>query len=138
MKATNKQLNTLAGVSDRTKELISQPFPKIGADGGLIPQRSAQTSSAVKQPALQPNNSSPLLQLSKPNALAANLFGGSDRDAVSQMRSEVEEAKRQIALLKAQVAAAKQSPAVRQPVQRAAQNTIEGVVLPLDLSLIHI
>ena len=132
LKATNKQLNTLAGVSDRTKELISQPFPKIGADGGLIPQRSAQTSSAVKQPALQPNNSSPLLQLSKPNALAANLFGGSDRDAVSQMRSEVEEAKRQIALLKAQVAAAKQSPAVRQPVQRAAQNTIEGVVLPLD------
>ena len=132
LKATSEQLNTLAGVSERTKDLISQPFPKIGADGGLIPQRSPQTSSAVKQPALQPNNSSPLLELSKRNALAANSFGGSDRDAVTRMRSEVEEAKRQIALLKAQVAAAKQSPAVQQPVQRVAQNTIEGVVIPLD------
>ena len=136
LKATSEQLNTLAGVSERTKNLISQPFPKIGADGGLIPQRSPQTSSVVKQPTLQPtlqpNNSSPLLQLSKPNALAANSFGGSDQDAVTRMRSEVEEAKRQIALLKAQVAAAKQSSAVQQPAQRVAQNTIEGVVLPLD------
>ena len=50
------------------------------------------------------------------------------------MRSEVEEAKRQIALLKAQGAAAKQSAtqAVQTPARRVAQTTIEGVVLPLD------
>ena len=131
LNATNDQLSNLAKVSDRTKELISQPFPKIGADGSLLPQRSAQTSSPIKQSALQPNNS-PLLQLSKPNDLAANSFGGTDRDEVLKMRSEVEEAKRQIALLKAQMAAAKQSVAPRQPAQRVAQNTIEGIVLPLD------
>ena len=132
--ATSNQLNALANVSGRTKELISQPFPKIAADGSLIPQRSAQTSSPIKQPALQPNNSSPLLQLSKPNALAANSFGGAGNDAVAKMRSEVEEAKRQIALLKAQVAAAKQSTAqaIQPPSQLVAQNTIEGIVLPLN------
>ena len=53
---------------------------------------------------------------------------------MSQMRSEVEEAKRQIAMLKAQVAAAARQSVVApaQPVKRVAQNTIEGVVLPLD------
>lgn len=130
--ATNNQLNSLAKVSDRTKNLINKPFPKIGADGSLLPHNSGQTNFTAKQPALQPNNS-PLLQISKPNALAANSFGAEKNAAVQQMRSEVEEAKRQIALLKAQVAAAKRSAAaVQQPIQRVAQNTIEGVVLPLD------
>ena len=129
----NNQLNKLAGVSDSAKELLNKPFPKIGADGSLISQRSPQTKSAIKQPALQPNNS-PSLKLNKPDALAAKSFGDADRDAVAKMRSEVEEAKRQIALLKSQMAAAKKSVAPRQPRQRVAQNDIEGVVLPLDRS----
>ena len=131
--AKNNQLNKLAGVSDSAKELLNKPFPKIGADGSLISQRSLQTKSAIKQPALQPNNS-PSLKLNKPDALAAKSFGDADRDAVAKMRSEVEEAKRQIALLKSQMAAAKKSVAPRQPRQRVAQNDIEGVVLPLDRS----
>ena len=131
--AKNNQLNKLAGVSDSAKELLNKPFPKIGADGSLISQRSPQTKSAIKQPALQPNNS-PSLKLNKPDALAAKSFGDADRDAVAKMRSEVEEAKRQIALLKSQMAAAKKSVAPRQPRQRVAQNDIEGVVLPLDRS----
>ena len=129
----NNQLNKLAGVSDSAKELLNKPFPKIGADGSLISQRSPQTKSAIKQPALQPNNS-PSLKLNKPDALAAKSFGDADRDAVAKMRSEVEEAKRQIALLKSQMAAAKKSVAPRQPRQQVAQNDIEGVVLPLDRS----
>ena len=131
--AKNNQLNKLAGVSDSAKELLNKPFPKIGADGSLISQRSPQTKSAIKQPALQPNNS-PSLKLNKPDALAAKSFGDADRDAVAKMRSEVEEAKRQIALLKSQMAAAKKSVAPRQPRQQVAQNDIEGVVLPLDRS----
>ena len=131
--AKNNQLNKLAGVSDSAKELLNKPFPKIGADGSLISQRSPQTKSAIKQPALQPNNS-PSLKLNKPDALAAKSFGDADRDAVAKMRSEVEEAKRQIALLKSQMAAAKKSVAPRRPRQQVAQNDIEGVVLPLDRS----
>ena len=132
----NDQLNALANVSNRTKDLINQPFPKVAADGSFIPQSPKRPIDLnATQPALQPSNN-PLPQINKPNALAANSFGAkpmANDESISQMRSEVEEAKRQIAMLKAQVAAAKQSAAtVTQPAQRVAQNTIEGVVLPLD------
>ena len=130
------QLNALANVSERTQDLINKPFPKVNVDGSFIPPSSARPVDLnASLPALQPD-SNPLLQISKPNALATNSFGvtpNPSSDAVSQMRSEVVEAKRQIAMLKAQVAAAKQSAvAATEPIQRVAQNTIEGVVLPLN------
>ena len=127
-----EQLDALASVSGRTQDLINKPFPKVTADGSFIPQNPTRPLDLnVNQPALQ-SGSNPLLQITKPNALAANSFRAapSANDPVAQMRSEVEEAKRQIATLKAQVAAAKQS--APSPVQRLAENTIEGVVLPLD------
>ena len=142
MKATD-QLTALANVSPRTQDLVNKPFPKVAADGSFVPQKSARPVDLnANLPSLQSNSTAPL-QISKPNALAANSFGVAPvakNDSVSQMRSEVEEAKRQIAMLKAQVAAAKQSAASapRAPNQlpgsnpAMAQNTIEGVVLPLD------
>ena len=130
------QLNALSNVSGQTQEFVNKPFPKVAADGSFIPQTVGRPMDLnAKQPALQPSNN-PLLQITKPNALAANSFGVNPNaagESISKMRSEVEEAKRQIAQLKAQVAAAKQSAvSTTQPVQRVAQNTIEGVVLPLD------
>ena len=162
----NNQLSALKNVSPRTQDLANQPFPKIAADGSFIAQNPGRPLDLnAGQPAL-PSNSNPLLQLgkpnalSKPNALTTNSFGATpiaNNDSVEKMRSEVEEAKRQIAMLKAQMAAAKQSPvaptqpaqqasqllqlvrqhgespvAPTQPAQQAVQNTIEGVVLPLD------
>jgi len=127
------QLNALANVSERTKNLINKPFPKVAADGSFIPQKSTPVDLNVGQPALQPNKNS-LLPIGKPNALASNSFGkpaAATNDTVARMRLEVEEAKRQIADLKAQVAAVKRpvASAVTKPVQRVAQNqnTIEGV-----------
>ena len=131
---SNDQLTALAGVSSKTKDLINQPFPKIAADGSLIPQsKKGSVDLNGGQLALQPSNN-PLLGIKKPNALATNSFNApAANDAISRMRSEVEEAKRELAELKAQVAATKQSAVdATQPVQRFAQNTIEGVVLPLD------
>ena len=130
------QLTALAGVSGRTKEVMNQPFPKVSADGSFIPQNSARPMDLnAKLPALQPNDN-PLLQINKPNTLAANSLGvapQANSDSISSMRSEVEQAKRELAMLKAQVAAAKQSAvATMQPTQQAVQNTIQGVVLPLD------
>ena len=123
------QLSALANVSPRTQELINQPFPKVAEDGSFIPQKSGRPADLnASLPNLQPTSNTPL-QVSKPNALAVNSFSGTpsaNDDSISKMRSE-------IALLKAQVAAAKQSAvAATQPVPQVAQNTIEGIVLPLD------
>ena len=132
-----KQLNALANVSERTKNLINKPFPKVAADGSFIPQKSSPVDLSVGQPALQPSKNS-LLPIGKPNALASNSFAESaaTNDTVAKMRLEAEAAKRQIAELKAQIAAAKRpdAAAVTKPVQRVAQNqnTIEGFVLPLE------
>ena len=132
----NDQLNALANVSGRTNDLVNQPFPKVAADGSFIPQRAGPPVDLnAKQSALQPN-SNPLLQINKPSSLATNSFGakpsGQD-ESISKMRSEMEDARRQIAELKAQMAAVKQSAVPpTQPIKRVAQNTIEGVVLPLD------
>ena len=128
LKATD-QLTALANVSPRTQDLVNQPFPKIAADGSFIPQKSGRPVDLNASLAKLPTTNSAPLQISKPNALATNSIGAAPtaiEDSVSQM-------KREIAMLKAQVAAAKQ-PAVtaNQPVQQVAQNTIEGVVLPLD------
>ena len=118
------QLSALADVSDRTKELVTQPFPKNLGGGNFVPNNSGQLTN---QSVSQANPS--LVQINKPNSLDALSLGSANKDSVAQMRSEVEEAKRQIASLKAQVAAAKQAAATQQG-HRVSQNTIEGVVVP--------
>ena len=127
----NDQLSALAGVSKRTEKLINQPFPKIAGGKSFTPKNYGQEiNKNVRQPALQPNNNT-LLTINKPNSIGTFSPGTTNNDAIAKMRSEVEEAKRQIALLKAQVAAAKKTTAT-QPSPRIAQNDIEGFVLPLE------
>ena len=134
----NDQINAFANVSPQTQDTFNQPFPKIAADGSFIPPSPKRPVDLnANQMALQPRSNS-LLPINKPNALSPNSFAGASNGSVSQMGSEVEEYKRQIASLKAQVAAANRSsapatPSLRQPSSYpVAQNTIEGVVLPLD------
>ena len=122
------QLNAIAGIPNRSQGSTSKPFPKITADGSLVPQNPKRPVDLnAGQLALQPSTN-PSLLISKPNALAPKSFAANPNadDSLAQMRAE-------IAALKAQVAAVKQSTnAPTEPVQRFAQNTIEGVVLPLD------
>ena len=135
----NDQINAFANVSPQTQDTFNQPFPKIAADGSFIPPSPKRPVDLnANQMALQPRSNS-LLPINKPNALSPNSFAGASNGSVSQMGMEVEEYKRQIASLKAQVAAANRSsasatPSPRQPSSypAVAQNTIEGVVLPLD------
>lgn len=139
----NQQLEALAGVSAQTRDAISMPFSKMTNDGLSMP--SAQTAG------LKPNPTTDSLQFTKPDQLAStkNLAN----DTVKSMRSEIEEARRQIEILKQQFSVAKSATGekaslaagqtrqtfdsaanvVRNQTVRAAdaiQNTVEGIVLP--------
>jgi hypothetical protein len=137
----NRQLEALADVSAETRNAITKPFGSMSTDGFAT---ASPLDSASKLA-----DASDSFQLAKPNQLASakNLAD----DTVNAMRSEVEQARRQIEMLKQQVAAAKaaasqEAASVTNQTQgtfdtardraaqglAAAQNTIEGIVLPLD------
>lgn len=137
----NRQLDKIADASAQTRNAIAKPFDGL-SNGGF----SAKTPLNPESKSAGTFDS---FQLAKPNQLAStkNLAD----DTVSAMRSEVEQARRQIELLKQQVAAAKLAAsekatraatqtqgafdAVRDQAAQglaAAENTIQGIVLPLN------
>ena len=123
------QLNSLATNSEKTRRAIAQPFPKFN---GTLPKNGNST---------------------KDLGSAFEVAKTASTDATSKMQQEVQEARRQIELLKKQVAQAKLAAAKKQTqldsrvtkqapkqtinqfagrVSQQVDNTVEGVVLPIQ------